>query len=53
MKAKKKPIEKLTPADLNVDLTPVLETIRVAEPPKRIGGGKVNDRPFSYLTGSC
>lgn len=41
MKAKKKPIEKLTPADLGVDLTPVLETIKVAEPPKRVGGGKV------------
>lgn len=41
MKAKKKPIEKLTAADLGVDLTPRLETIKVAEPPKRVGGGKV------------
>ncbi|KAI0265608.1 hypothetical protein BC834DRAFT_877757 [Gloeopeniophorella convolvens] len=41
MKAKKKPIERLTPADLGVDLAPVLETIAVAEPPKRVGGGKV------------
>ncbi|KAH9073550.1 electron transfer flavoprotein beta subunit [Lactarius deliciosus] len=41
MKAKKKPIEKLTPADLGIDLTPVLETIKVTEPPKRVGGGKV------------
>jgi electron transfer flavoprotein alpha/beta subunit len=41
MKAKKKPIEKLTPADLGVDLAPVLETIKVSEPPKRVGGGKV------------
>ena len=41
MKAKKKPIEKLTPADLGVDLTPILETLKVAEPPKRVGGGKV------------
>jgi electron transfer flavoprotein alpha/beta subunit len=41
MKAKKKPIEKLTPADLGVDLTPLLETIKVTEPPKRVGGGKV------------
>jgi electron transfer flavoprotein beta subunit len=41
MKAKKKPIEKLTPADLGVDLAPVLETIKVTEPPKRVGGGKV------------
>ncbi|KAG6336869.1 hypothetical protein ID866_2227 [Astraeus odoratus] len=36
MKAKKKPIEKLTPADLGVDLTPRLETLQVAEPPKRV-----------------
>ncbi|EED78619.1 predicted protein, partial [Postia placenta Mad-698-R] len=43
MKAKKKPIEKLTPADLQVDLTPRLETIKVAEPPKRLGGGKVEN----------
>ena len=41
MKAKKKPIEKLTPADLGVDLTPRIETIKVSEPPKRVGGGKV------------
>lgn len=43
MKAKKKPIEKLTPADLGVDLTPVLETIKVTEPPKRVGGSKVEN----------
>ncbi|KAG9315667.1 hypothetical protein JVU11DRAFT_3313 [Chiua virens] len=41
MKAKKKPLEKLTPADLGVDFTPRLETIKVTEPPKRVGGGKV------------
>ncbi|KAH9922598.1 electron transfer flavoprotein beta subunit [Fomitopsis serialis] len=41
MKAKKKPIEKLSPADLQVDLTPLLETLKVAEPPKRQGGAKV------------
>jgi len=41
MKAKKKGIEKLTLADLGVDLTPVLETIKVTEPPKRVGGSKV------------
>jgi electron transfer flavoprotein beta subunit len=41
MKAKKKPIDKYTSADLGVDLTPVLETLKVAEPPKRVGGGKV------------
>ncbi|KAH9927898.1 electron transfer flavoprotein beta subunit [Amylocystis lapponica] len=32
MKAKKKPIEKLTPADLGIDLTPRLETLKVEEP---------------------
>lgn len=47
MKAKKKPIEKLTPADLGVDLDPLLETITVREPPKRVGGGKVGNR-FIY-----
>ncbi|KAF8470928.1 electron transfer flavoprotein beta subunit [Russula ochroleuca] len=41
MKAKKKPIEKVTPADLGVDLAPLLETIAVREPLKRVGGGKV------------
>ncbi|KAI0316271.1 electron transfer flavoprotein beta subunit [Amylostereum chailletii] len=43
MKAKKKPIEKLTPADLGVDLTPILETLKVSEPPKRVGGAKVEN----------
>ena len=46
MKAKKKPIEKLTPVDLGVDLTPQLETITVREPPKRVGGGKVGQHLF-------
>ena len=41
MKAKKKPIEKLSAADLGVDLTPRLQTLKVAEPPKRVGGVKV------------
>lgn len=41
MKAKKKLIEKFTPADLGVDLTPRIETLKVSEPPKRVGGGKV------------
>ncbi|KAF8558304.1 electron transfer flavoprotein, beta subunit [Imleria badia] len=43
MKAKKKPLEKLTPADLGIDFTPRLETIKVTEPPKRVGGGKVEN----------
>ena len=41
MKAKKKPIEKLQPSDLGVDLTPSIETVKVSEPPKRVGGTKV------------
>ena len=42
MKAKKKPIEKLQPSDLGVDVTPILETLKVTEPPKRVGGTKVS-----------
>ncbi|KAJ3077856.1 hypothetical protein HDU99_000932 [Rhizoclosmatium hyalinum] len=41
MKAKKKPLEKLTPKDLGVNFVGKLETISVAEPPKRSGGVKV------------
>ena len=41
MKAKKKPIEKISAADLGVDITPTLTTVSVAEPPARVGGGKV------------
>ena len=41
MKAKKKPIDKMTPVDLGVDVSPRLETLTVVEPPKREGGGKV------------
>ncbi|KAG6879823.1 hypothetical protein C0992_011106 [Termitomyces sp. T32_za158] len=43
MKAKKKPVEKLTPADLGIDYTPQLETLKVTEPPKRVGGSKVTN----------
>ncbi|KAF9236458.1 hypothetical protein BU15DRAFT_76907 [Melanogaster broomeanus] len=43
MKAKKKPFEKLTPADLGIDFTPRLETLKVAEPANRVGGGKVEN----------
>ncbi|KAG0004466.1 hypothetical protein BGZ80_003159 [Entomortierella chlamydospora] len=38
MKAKKKPLAKLTVAELGVDVKPRLETLKVAEPPKRQGG---------------
>jgi electron transfer flavoprotein beta subunit len=41
MKAKKKPIEELTPAALGVDVTPRLKVLKVAEPAKRAGGAKV------------
>ena len=41
MKARKKPIETLKPADLGVDPTPRLKTVRVAEPPRRQAGVKV------------
>ena len=41
MKAKKKPIDQVTPAALNVDPAPRLKTIKVEEPPRRKGGGKV------------
>jgi len=41
MKARKKPIETLKPADLGVDVTPRLTTIKVEEPPKRQAGVKV------------
>jgi electron transfer flavoprotein beta subunit len=43
MKAKKKPMETITPATLGVDVTPRLATLKVVEPPKRQGGGKVAD----------
>ncbi len=43
MKAKKKPLETITPADLGVDPAPRLTTVSVAEPPKRKGGVKLAD----------
>jgi electron transfer flavoprotein beta subunit len=43
MKAKKKPLETVKPADLGVDVTPRLKTLKVAEPPKRGAGIKVPD----------
>jgi electron transfer flavoprotein beta subunit len=41
MKAKKKPIEVLTPDDLGVDVTPRVTTLQVVEPPARQAGVKV------------
>jgi electron transfer flavoprotein beta subunit len=43
MKAKKKPLDVKKPAELGVDVTPRLAILKVAEPPKRVGGGKVAD----------
>ena len=43
MKAKKKPLDTLTPDDLGVDVTPRLQTLKVVEPPVRQGGVKVAD----------
>ncbi|MBS1222589.1 MAG: electron transfer flavoprotein subunit beta [Proteobacteria bacterium] len=42
MKAKKKPLDVLKPADLGVDVTPRLVTLKVQEPPKRQAGIKVD-----------
>jgi len=41
MKARKKPIETVKPADLGVDVTPRLTVLKVEEPPKRQAGVKV------------
>ncbi len=41
MKAKKKPLETVTTADLGVDASPRLKQLKVTEPPKRLAGVKV------------
>jgi len=43
MKAKKKPIDQLTPEELGVDISPRLTYVKVEEPPKRQGGVRVAD----------
>ena len=43
MKAKKKPLETVKPADLGVDVTPRLKTLKVSEPPARKAGARVPD----------
>ncbi|XP_042882132.1 electron transfer flavoprotein subunit beta-like [Penaeus japonicus] len=43
MKAKKKKIQKMKPADLDVDVTPHLEVVEVLDPPVREAGIKVDD----------
>jgi electron transfer flavoprotein beta subunit len=41
MKARQKPIAAMTPDELDVDIAPRLETLRVEDPPKRKAGRKV------------
>ena len=43
MKAKKKPLETLTPEELGVDAAPRLKTLKVSEPPARSAGVMVAD----------
>ncbi len=43
MKAKKKPLERLSPEELNVDVSPRLTLLRASEPPRRQAGIKVAD----------
>lgn len=43
MKAKKKPIDVISPESLAVDIAPRLSTLKVAEPPARAAGMKLND----------
>jgi len=43
MKAKKKQLDTFTPADLGVDVTPRIKTLKVEDPPKRSAGIKVAD----------
>jgi electron transfer flavoprotein beta subunit len=43
MKAKKKQLDVIQPADLGVDVKPRLKTLKVTEPPKRGAGVKVPD----------
>ena len=42
MKAKQKPIEKITPKDLNIEIKQRLKTLKVTEPPKKEAGIKVD-----------
>jgi electron transfer flavoprotein beta subunit len=43
MKAKKRPLETVKPADLGVDVAPRIKTLKVTEPPQRAPGIKVPD----------
>jgi electron transfer flavoprotein beta subunit len=43
MKARSKPLSTLTPAELGVEIAERTKVLKVEEPPKRKGGGKVKD----------
>jgi electron transfer flavoprotein beta subunit len=43
MKARKKPIEAMSVADMGLDVAPRLETVEVNDPPQRTAGEKVED----------
>jgi len=43
MKAKKKPLESVSPASLGVDVAPRLKTLKVSEPAQRKAGVRVPD----------
>lgn len=43
MKAKKKPIKKITPKDLGIDTTPRIEILSVEDPPSRQAGAILSD----------
>ncbi|MFP4538894.1 MAG: electron transfer flavoprotein subunit beta/FixA family protein [Dichotomicrobium sp.] len=45
MKAKKKPLEEMSPSDLDVDIAPRLKVLNTTEPPERKGGVKVESVP--------
>jgi len=45
MKAKKKPLDTLTPESLGVDVTPRIKTLKVCDPATRSAGVKVADVP--------
>jgi electron transfer flavoprotein beta subunit len=45
MKAKKKPLKETTFAELGVDATPKVRSVKIAEPPPRKSGEMVADVP--------
>ncbi|MCY4155007.1 MAG: electron transfer flavoprotein subunit beta/FixA family protein [Gammaproteobacteria bacterium] len=45
MKAKKKPLDVITPGELGIDVTPSIEVLKVTDPPARAAGVRVADVP--------